>query len=709
MLEMKRYILAWFSLSLLMGLLVSCDEDGKNAFPTGILYLNVEEDATLLTKTENKVTYESLQVAILQGEEDAQDTIKVYNDYLKEVKDQRLILPIGKYTIAVRSNGVDNVGWETPFYQGQEEIEVKQGEITNTKIVCKIANTKVSVIYSDSLKNHFLDYQTVVSNSFDSLTFTRDEYRSGYFTPEKLTVKLNLVNNDGNKFTIKQVYSDIKPQYHYRFKFSLEDGDGNSNAGGNFDIQVDETLKEIDYDIFIREEELFGKSAPKLTLGGEFVNNVLTYKIKDNPVIPEASLNLSVPAGIKSLQLKTSSLQFGESQFDQTNWPTDFPKIDIEKVEQTIDFASLIRFLQPDGLNKALHKFTLIVLDNLHQEEEITFSFEIKANVPVGFGTPVVWANFAVLAGESDNMDGASFLFRKKGEENYQTIEGEEIIINQETGTFTTLIKGLKPETIYEYKAVCDGQETPNWGTITTESAPEGVNMGFEDWCIEDELPRPWKSGETKPFWGCGNSTALGGVVKAIMTKSSEDCTEGSKAVYMKSETQSGVKFGAGNIFTGDFELDRMNGVLTLGREFTGRPSQLTGFYKYHPGTKANDKNSGSHLNGESTDLCSIYIALTDQTMTIHTGKSQYFDLQSSAIIAYGELPLEKCREQNDYEQFVIDLEYRDLDRRPKYIIIVASSSKYGDYFEGRENSQMWMDDLKLVYPKSMSDIKMKQ
>lgn len=707
---MKRYIIIWCSLYLLVGLLISCNDE-KDGLPTGILYLNVEEDATLLTKTENKVTYESLQVAILQGEEDAQDTIKVYNDYLKEVKDQRLILPIGKYTIAVRSNGVDNVGWETPFYQGQEEIEVKQGEITNTKIVCKIANTKVSVIYSDSLKNHFLDYQTVVSNSFDSLTFTRDEYRSGYFTPEKLTVKLNLVNNDGNKFTIKQVYSDIKPQYHYRFKFSLEDGDGNSNAGGNFDIQVDETLKEIDYDIFIREEELFGKSAPKLTLGGKFENNVLTYKIKDVPDIPEASLNLSVPAGIKSLQLKTSSLQFGESQFDQTNWPADFPKIDIEKVEQTIDFASLIKILQPDELNKALHKFTLIVLDNLHQEEEITFSFEIKANVPVGFGTPVVWANFAVLAGESDNMDGASFLFRKKGEENYQTIEGEEIIRNKETGTFTTLIKELKPETTYEYKVVCDGQETPNWGTITTESAPEGVNMGFEDWCIEGELPRPWKSGETKPFWNTGNSVVdlFVTTIKAIMTQSSEDRKEGLKAVHMKSATQSGTKFGAGNIFTGDFKLDGTNGVLTLGREFTGRPSQLTGFYKYLPGTDANKHNSGSHLNGESTDLCSIYIALTDQTMTIHTGKSQYFDLQSSAIIAYGELPLEKCREQKDYEQFVIDLEYRDLDRRPKYIIIVASSSKYGDYFEGRENSQMWMDDLKLVYPKSMSDIKLKQ
>lgn len=706
---MKRYILAWFSLSLLMSLFVSCDEDGKSAFPTGILYLNVEEDATLLTKAENTVAYESLQVAILQGEEDAQDTIKIYNDYLKEVKDQRLILPVGKYTVAVRSNGVDNVGWETPFYQGREEVEVKQGEITNTKIVCKIANTKVSVIYSDTLKTYFVDYQTVVSNSFDSLTFTRDEYRSGYFTPEKLTVKLNLVNNDGNKFTIKKVYQDIKPQYHYKFKFTLEGGNGNSNAGADFDVTVDDSHKEISHNIFIKEEDLFGKGVPKLALGGEFNNNLLQYRI-GNSKIPEASLKLSVPTGIQSVKLKTSSWQFGEMQFDQTNWPEDFPKIDIDKVEQTIDFATLIKFLQPEGLNKTLHKFTLIVLDSLYQEEEITFSFEIKANVPVGFGTPLVWANFAVLAGESDNMDGALFLFRKKGSEEFQTIGGEDIIKNQDTGVFTALIKGLIPETTYEYKVVSDGQETPNWGMITTESAPVGVNMGFEDWCTEGGLPRPWGSGETKPFWSCGNSSVVG--VKAIMTESSSDNYKGddgdggNTAVYMHSMEKAG-KFAAGNIFTGDFELKSLNGVLTLGRDFSGRPSQLVGFYKYSPATVG---NGGSQISNGSTDLCSIYIALTDEKMTIHTGEKRYFDSSNKAIIAYGELPIEEAGKTVEaYKKFVIDLEYRDLNRKPKYIIIVASSSKYGDYFQGGVGSKLWMDALHLIYPKSMSDIKLKQ
>lgn len=704
---MKRHIIAiGYTLCLLAVFLISCNDD-RNLVSTGVLYLNVDEDATLLTKVETGVTYESLRVDILQGE----DTIKSYSDYLTEIKGERLILPVGMYTVAVRSNNISNAGWETPFYQGKEDIEVKQGEITNAKIVCKIANTKVSVEYGKSVKEHFIDYRTVVSTSLDSLTFTRDEYRSGYFTAEKLTVKLKLVNNDGNEFTIKKVYPDILPQYHYVFKFTLKDGDGDTESGVDFDITVDKDNKEITYDIFIKEEdELFGKGAPELSLGGTFEDNLITFRKKEEAVIPEASLKLSVPNGIRSLNLKTSSWQFGNSVFDQTNWPKDFPTINLQEVEQTIDFTSLIEYLQPEELSTALHKFTLTVSDNLYQEEEITFSFEIKANVPVNFGTPVVWAKFAVLAGESDNLDNVSFLFREKGKEDYQRIEEDNIVKNEEAGTFTALIQNLKPGTTYEYKAVSDGEETKLWKDIPTESTPTGVNMGFEDWCTVDGLPRPWKSDETTPFWSCGNSSVIG--VKAIMTESSsdnyqgEDGDGGSTAVYMNSMEKAG-KFAAGNIFTGDFELKSLNGVLTLGRKFSGRPFQLVGFYKYLPATVG---NGGSQISNGSTDLCSIYIALTDEKMTIHTGEKRYFDPSNKAIIAYGELPIEESGKKVDvYKRFVIDLEYRDLNRKPKYIIIVASSSKYGDYFQGGVGSKMWMDALQLIYPNSMSDIKLKQ
>ena len=50
--------------------------------------------------------------------------------------------------------------------------------------------------------------------------------------------------------------------------------------------------------------------------------------------------------------------------------------------------------------------------------------------------------------------------------------------------------------------------------------------------------------------------------------------------------------------------------------------------------------------------------------------------------------------------EFTIPLKYRE-GRIPTDIILVASSSRYGDYFAGGVGSTMWLDDLKLIYDES--------
>ena len=672
--------------------------------PTGFLYLNVEEDATLLTKV--AVVDESLQVAIVKADG---DTLKMYQDYLREVKGERLILPVGTYTVAVSSNHDGKAHWETPFYAGSEEVTVKQGEIANVKVTCTIANTKVSVKYADTMREYFSDYQTTVSNGSGELVYTRDEYRSGYFAPEKLTVQLDLVNRNGNKFALKRVYPDVKPKTHYEFKFQLADPGEDDEAGIDMDVSIDkEGITYIEKTIFIKEEDdLFGKGAPTLTLGAAFVNGELAFKRTEETTYPEdATFTIETKNGIQSVELLTESIQF-DPKYDLSNWPSQFPTIEDKEV-QVLDLLPLLEYLQPDGTKTAHHKFTLSVLDNYNQESTISFTVSVKANVPIALGTPVVWAKFAVLVAESEDMEDAAFYYRKKGIQEYETIEGNAIVKDPANARFTTLISNLEPNTTYEYMAVTNGSQT-EWSELTTETAPMGDNMGFENWCEVDGLPKPWGSGDTNPFWNCGNTSVNVVVtIKAIMTQKDEtNKTEGNYSVSMTSATQSGTKFAAGNIFTGDFALDGMNGVLSLGRPFEGRPSQLKGQYKYIRGTSTN-KGSGSHLEGEDGDLCSIYVALTDEKMKIHTGQGIYFDPSNPAIIAYGELPIEKSRGQAEFAEFTIDFEYRSLERIPRYIIIVASSSRYGDYFEGRENSQMWLDDLRLVYPNSWDDIKTK-
>ena len=50
------------------------------------------------------------------------------------------------------------------------------------------------------------------------------------------------------------------------------------------------------------------------------------------------------------------------------------------------------------------------------------------------------------------------------------------------------------------------------------------------------------------------------------------------------------------------------------------------------------------------------------------------------------------------YKDFEIELDYRSTSRVPKYLLIVCSASKYGDYFTGGAGSTMWVDDFSFEY-----------
>ena len=52
----------------------------------------------------------------------------------------------------------------------------------------------------------------------------------------------------------------------------------------------------------------------------------------------------------------------------------------------------------------------------------------------------------------------------------------------------------------------------------------------------------------------------------------------------------------------------------------------------------------------------------------------------------------------DNYTQFDFELKYSSTQRVPKYILITASASKYGDYFTGGNGAVLYVDDLELMY-----------
>lgn len=724
--DYKRII--GYILCLLMTFCLSCKDDTEG-LPTGMLYLNVEEDASLQTRATSAVTYESLRVAIIKGEE---DTLKVYNDYLEEVKGERLILPVGTYTVAVSSNHDGAAAWEAPFYAGQETVEVKQGEITNAKVTCTIHNTKVSVEASQ-LKEYFTDYQTEVSNSSGSLTYTRDEYRAGYFAPEKLALKLRLVNRDGNEFVIKRVYPNIEPKYHYTFKFEIDNqGPGDTDAGIDFDITIDEEHKEITCPIFIREEDLTQMGEPSLRLQG-FTDegNYQHPEIVDGMDVPVAGTvglvyRIGKKNSVQSFKVTTDSPVFGTfglAEFEMTDEviaeraaQLGFPRLPGKSIEEEelyvnyeLDLSTMLSYLKTIDRKPTIHTFTVTLLDNINQETSIDFSFKIMPDVDAYVEEPIKWTHFAVLKGVC--LDESSYFMLKAADGEPKKVD---VVQRDVEGNLSALVIGLTPDTEYSYWIEsADNSAMKCEPVVFSLTKPfEVPNLNFDQWGKRNDQGALGKvdyiyavgvNSTGGIFWESGNRGAASGG-EVLLQGEDSDVKQG-KAARLTSRWAGAIgigAFSAGSIFSGSVqEVSTAGAKLKYGQLHNGYPTALQGWYKYHPG-KINWVDNKETSTSE-TDEAVIYIALATKQYILVSLRTDIkgvvtFDPTDSGVIAYGEMKTQQ--EVANYEQFNIPLIYSRLPKADEkvYLIIMAASSSKGEFFKGSTDSYLLLDEFELNY-----------
>ena len=282
----------------------------------------------------------------------------------------------------------------------------------------------------------------------------------------------------------------------------------------------------------------------------------------------------------------------------------------------------------------------------------------------------------ATLTGNIQSGKTPVVEYKEQSASDWQTVSD----VSVSSTKFTANITGLSASTTYSYRVSVDGVAGAE-KTFTTVAATPLENGGFENWHTEGKIEIP--NAEGSDFWGTGNPGAASFI--GNLTTPTNDAVSGQAACL---ETKDAfIKLGAGNIFTGDFQLDGTNGILHFGRPFTSFPTALRLHYKYTSATIdriGDEVGSLENLRGRP-DSCHIFIALSDKSepYEIRTKPSvrQLFDKNDRNIIAYGEFI--KGESVSSYQQLTIPLEYRATNRTPKYIIIVCAASKYGDYFIG--------------------------
>lgn len=309
--------------------------------------------------------------------------------------------------------------------------------------------------------------------------------------------------------------------------------------------------------------------------------------------------------------------------------------------------------------------------------------------------TQVAWVYGAAIEGRDNGVE-----YRMKGTEEWIRVPADWIT---HTGsTFSARLIHLNPETTYEARAY-SGEEYGVIQEFTTGAIVQVPNSSFDLWSKAGRVWNPWGEGD-EPYWDTGNkgATTLGDSNSTPTDTTSTGIGDGYAARLLTKFVGIGPlgKLAAGNIFAGRYvRTDGTNGVLSFGRPFTERPTSLHGYWKYRCAPISHTNNEYTKLKGQP-DTCIVWVALIDspEPFEIRTNPNNrhLFDPEGSEVVAYGSI--QSGVSIPDYVPFEVKLQYRSYSRVPRYILIVGSASKYGDYFTGGNGSVLYLDDLELMY-----------
>lgn len=364
-----------------------------------------------------------------------------------------------------------------------------------------------------------------------------------------------------------------------------------------------------------------------------------------------------------------------------------------------------------------------VSVDGTETVYTFTFNVSTEASTKLGAEAANAWSNFAYLEGSilssSEELDPASmhFEYKKADAEEWQTISANYNSGNQK---FTATLTGLTPATQYTYRLAYEKSGEAYASdpvTFTTEEATTLPNGNMDDWYKNGRTWYPVSESDystSGSFWDSSNpgtTTGAGALVNVNPTQGNSSIvhTSGGQSAELKSQYASAFgigKFAAASLYSGKFNsLVGTNGAkIDFGQKFASRPTGLHGWFRYTSGKiDYRGDNTPAGLGEKGTDdLCSIYMALAKAPHQLNnTDTSTFFDFENDDnIIAYGELPdAEAVSTNNEWKEFNVELKYKDITPQTAYyLIIVCSSSKYGDYFTGSTGSIMYIDDLELLY-----------
>ncbi len=710
----------------------------------GTVYLSTSVNSDV--KVRSRATIDELRQSAMIWISNSKGVVRRF-DKASEVPAEGIRLLADSYVAEAWAGDSVPASFEDRYFKGVQKFTLANNDKKSVEVVCKIANSVVTVSYADNVDAVLSDYTLTVGHSQGSLDFVGRTDAKGYFMmnsrDKNLTWTLTGTLNNGDTYTRSGVIEACKPATQYNIVIDCSETSGEI-GGAYFTISIDESAVDV-------EDEITIVAAPDvrgLNTNGTLFNLPSTVQLEQGGVRPVA-MWITASTKLESLILDCAyfntllGLDPGVTDFDllYADMPSDLKqRISAAGIVYDLNYdrtfdETTVRLLFNDDFTSVLPEGDYAIKAEAVDANGKHGSGILTVRVGAGGGTIVtppsddvvstnyinpgdVWASKATITGSVNKADEAvepKLVYRMKG-----AVAWTDAQSTLEGSTLKAQLTGLQPGTEYEYCAV-SGDFYADIQSFTTETASQFPNGGFEAW-NEGSRPidgnkKPWliyaAGDDSNMFWDSGNHGSIT-MNKNVTIPDGGVKNSGSYSVKLESQFV-GIsifgKFAAGNIFIGEYlKTDGTDGVLGWGRTWSSRPTSLHGWVKYVPQTVAYESPEYAGLKKGDMDKGIIYIALLDDSkMDSYDGKSypvivktkeserQLFDRNGSNVIAYGEIVFNEATAGSGMVEFTIPLSYNRTDVKPSYIMCTASASIGGDYFVGGP-SNMWLDDLELIY-----------
>jgi hypothetical protein len=701
------------------------EDDGRLILNVGIND-NVKATTRSLSDEETTELTANCKIRIYDGS----NLIRTYQG-VESVPAEGLQLVSGNnYSARVTAGDSVEASFDKRYFEGTKKFTIAKGQTTQADVTCTIKNTVVKVNF-DAISSQTSSCKMKVGvTKKNMLEFTQETVASstGYYMlpadSTQLYWEFEAVSASTNE-TIKRSGSfGANNATLYTLSCSFDATESAATGGGILSLTVDsEPLEKNTSDFTIYQ--------PPTIVGMDSDNNEFSLT---------SLYGVEVGAG-EALSVWFSSACAMTSATMQCDKFSAFglPTGTMELVDMTTrDKATLesagitivtknaigstasgsgslgLKFSQElmQKLTKEEGSYSILftVTDQKGSKRSITWNISVSNDkvITAAMADADAWAHKATLRGTvmSETENEVTFQYRKYGESAWNSVKA---VVSGKN--ISADISGLTAGTTYEYR-ILDGDMTKKTLTFVTEEESQPENASFETWGTGDDKAVLPAANSNSLWWDTGNHGSIT-MSKNITNSSSEYKHSGSYSAKLESQFV-GIgtigKFAAGNIFVGKYlKTDGTDGILGWGRPFTSRPTKMKFYIRYTPGTV--EYSSTDLLPTGQTDQGQVFVAVGDWAGTyesnsketwpvvIKTKKSELslFDPNADGVIAYGERTFTEATAGDGMIEVTIDLDYRSQTRKPTNIVIVASASKYGDYFTGG-SSTMYIDDIELVY-----------